>query len=79
MLALVEALNDSDASLRLLAARTLADSGLPRSEVVPGLIVALDDPDPEVHQAVYQTLWAISGVRLAPGAKAWRGWWRDHL
>ncbi len=75
--ALVEALADTSATVRLTAAFALA--GVVSRESIGALIGALrKEPDSAVAVVIADTLRKVTGAGFGRDAEAWRAWWEVH-
>ena len=68
--ALIAALDDPSAEVRLAAARTLRDRGPAVVQAVEGLIVHLGDPDVGVRRVCVEALVAIGQPAVSPLLRA---------
>jgi hypothetical protein len=76
--ALIEALQDEEWNVRLLAACALRNMEPPAVEAVPALIETLDDERESVRWAAARALRHISGQDFGEEAGEWEVWWEEQ-
>lgn len=71
---IVECLTASDDEAKIEACKSI--SFLKTKDAIPQLIELLNDPNPDVSDAAYQTLLAISSGRSVKDYQSWKQWWQ---